>query len=300
VVPDVITVSGLSKRYKHGHVLEDVSFEVRAGSICGLIGRNGAGKTTVLKCVVGLARPSAGTISIDGAPVGPATFRKLAYVADARALYDGLTVEEHLHVAERSSAAFDLARAADLLDVFQLARRSSVRRLSRGQRTGLALLIAFASRPSIVVLDEPTSDLDPILQRVVLELVIEAASSGAAVLLSSHQIGHLEQAADHILVLHQSRIALDAEVETLRREEKVVEAFFDSAAPDAEAVRAQPGVRRAESSHTSSRAFVAGSAEALQSWYRAGGAREVRIVDRNLEEVFLDIVDEPRGGIIAR
>ena len=296
----MITVSGLSKRYKNSHVLEGVSFEVGAGSICGLIGRNGAGKTTILKCVVGLARPTAGTVLIEGAPLGPHTFRKLAYVADTRALYDALTVGEHLRVAARSSAVFDLARAADLLEVFGLARRSLVRRLSRGQRTGLALLIAFASRPSIVVLDEPTNDLDPILQRIVLELVIEAASSGAAVLLSSQQIGLLEQAADHVLILHGSRIALDADVETLRREEKIVEAFFDSAAPNADAVRAQHGVRRAESSRTSSRALVTGSAEALQSWYRAAGAREVHIVDRNLEDVFLDIVEDPRGGTIAR
>ena len=297
----MIAVRGLSKRYKDAVVLRDLSFEVGPGSICGLLGRNGAGKTTALKCVVGLTRPTQGTVTIDGAAPGPAVFRKLAYVADTRALYPALTVDEHLYVAERAAVTFDRARAADLLDVFELRRHAVVRRLSRGQRTGLALVMAFATRPAVVVLDEPTSDLDPILQRIVLELVIEAASSGAAVLLSSHQIGHLEQAADHVVVLHRGGIVLDAEVELLRSEEKIVEAFFDADAPSADAVRREHGgVRHAESTATTSRAAVASGSAELARWYRAAGARDVRVVDRNLEDVFLEVVGDGRAGTVAR
>src|SRR5215472_7355541 len=189
----MISVAGLTKKYGSTTAVDDLSFDIAKGSIFGLLGTNGAGKTTTFKCILGLAFPNAGEVRFDGQTLHPELFERLAYVPERSALYDWMTGRDHLELTRRSFRRYDAARAQALLDLFAFDPKKKVKQLSKGQQSALALTLAFAIRPDILVLDEPSSGLDPVHQRRVLDLMIDAAAGGATVLLSPHQIGQVER-----------------------------------------------------------------------------------------------------------
>ncbi|MDQ6824357.1 MAG: ABC transporter ATP-binding protein, partial [Candidatus Eremiobacteraeota bacterium] len=188
-----IEIDHLTKRYGSTIAVDNLTLSVPKGSVCGLLGPNGAGKTTTFKCILGLARSSSGTVRFDGLPLAAETFERLTYVPEKSMLYEWMTGAEHLEVASRSYTRYDSARAAELTALFGLDLRKKVRTFSKGQRTALMLVLAFSTRPEILVLDEPASGLDPVHQRSVLDLIIDAAAGGATVIFSSHQITQVER-----------------------------------------------------------------------------------------------------------
>ncbi|MDB5070163.1 MAG: Phosphonates import ATP-binding protein PhnC [Candidatus Eremiobacteraeota bacterium] len=287
----MISISGLTKRYRDVLAVDGVTLEVPAGSVCGLLGRNGAGKTTTFKCLLGFARPDAGEVRFDGAPLTPQTFEHLGYVPERPELYSWLTVAQHLEIVRRSQPKYDEAFAKELLATFRLDGRKKAGKLSKGQQTALALIIAIATRPSILILDEPASGLDPVMQRVVLDLLIDAATSGATILLSSHQIGQIDRAADRVAIMRDGAIVVSGGLDDLREAARIVEATFDTAIPDVAAI---DGVTRVETAGTTVRVHANGRAPAVAARLGALGATGVRVLDRSLEDLFLDAVDD--GG----
>jgi ABC-2 type transport system ATP-binding protein len=286
----MIAVRDLVKRYGSFTAVDGVSLDVPAGSICGLLGPNGSGKTTTFKCLLGFTRPNAGEIRFDGAPLAPETFERLAFVPERSALYGWLTVEQHVELARRSYARYDGARARDLLRVFDLDPRQKAKRLSKGQQTALALILALAIRPSMLVLDEPATGLDPIFQRVVLDLLIDAAANGASVLLSSHQVGQVERAADRVAILRRGKLVLAGEIDTLKGEEKIVEAIFEGAAPAPNGLARDARVRRVETTGAILRVYARRDAAFIAKELGGLRARSIRVIDRGLEDIFLDAV----------
>jgi ABC-2 type transport system ATP-binding protein len=287
----VIAISGLVKRYRDVVAVDGVTLEVPTGSVCGLLGRNGAGKTTTFKCLLGFAKPDAGEVRFDGAPLAPETFAKLGYVPERPALYLWLTVQQHLEIARRSQPAYDDAFARELLATFRLDGRKKAGRLSKGQQTALSLIVALSTRPSVLILDEPASGLDPVMQRVVLDLLIDAATSGATILLSSHQIGQIDRAADRVAIMRDGKIVISGELDALREASRVVEATFIGSVPDLGGLAAE---MRIEQIGTSVRAHANGKADAVAARFGALGAAGVRVLDTSLEDLFLDAVDD--GG----
>jgi len=287
----VIAISGLTKRYGDVLAADDVTLDVPAGSVCGLLGRNGAGKTTTFKCLLGFARPDAGTVRFDGSPLTPMTFARIGYAPERPALYNWMTVAQHVELARRTQPAYDEAFARELLATFRLDGRKKAGKLSKGQQTALALIVAVAHRPSILILDEPASGLDPVMQRVVLDLLIDAATNGAAILLSSHQIGQVDRAADRVAIMRDGQIVLAGELDALRESSRVVEATFEREVPDLGGLDAEMRIERVG---TSVRAHANGRADAVVARFGALGALGVRVLDRSLEDLFLDTVDD--GG----
>jgi ABC-2 type transport system ATP-binding protein len=149
----VIAISGLTKRYGDRVVVDDATLEVPSGSICGLLGRNGAGKTMTFKCMLGFARPDAGEVRFDGDTLATATFQKLGYVPERPQIYGWMTVAEHLDLVRRTQRRYDAARVTELLATFRLDGRKRASTLSKGQQGALALIVAFAGTPSLLVLD---------------------------------------------------------------------------------------------------------------------------------------------------
>lgn len=196
-----ISIEHLTKRYGKFTAVDDISVEIPAGSVFGLLGPNGAGKTSTFKCLLGLAPATSGEVRFDGKPLTPETFEQLAYVPERSALYEWLTAGDHLEMQKRAFKRFNAKRADELMQLFSLDARKRVRNMSKGMRTALSVVLAFALEPEIMVLDEPTSGLDPVNQRSVLKLIIDASAQGTTIVLSSHQIGQVERAADHILSL---------------------------------------------------------------------------------------------------
>ncbi|HEY6235599.1 MAG TPA: ABC transporter ATP-binding protein [Candidatus Elarobacter sp.] len=287
----MIAISGLTKRYGDVLAVDDVSLEVPEGSVCGLLGRNGAGKTTAFKCLLGFARADAGEVRFDGAPLEAHTFAKLGYVPERPELYRWLTVAQHIEYARRSQPAFDAARAKELVATFRLNERKKAGKLSKGQQTALALILALVHRPKVLILDEPASGLDPVMQRVVLDILVDAATSGATILISSHQIGQIDRAADRVAIMRDGKIVVAGVIDDLREASRVVEATFAGDVPELTGL--DPAMR-IERVGTSVRAHANGRADAVAARFGALGAVGVRVVDRSLEDLFLDAVDD--GG----
>jgi ABC-2 type transport system ATP-binding protein len=295
----VIAIHGLTKRYRDVLAVDDLSLEIPSGSVCGLLGRNGSGKTTTFKCALGFVKRDAGEVTFDGEPLSPRTFLTLGYVPETAALYDWLTVAQHLELARRSQASFDAAHARELAATFRLDGRRRAGRLSKGQQTALNLVLALAARPAFLILDEPGSGLDPVLQRAVLDLLIDAAGNGATILLSSHQIGQVERAADRVAIIRDGKLVVSGEIDDLKTGDKVVEAIFERAAPPPDGIASDPRVRRVERSGVMLRAYTARDAEAVATALIGMGARSVRIIDRGLEDIFLEAVGTEAVGALG-
>jgi ABC-2 type transport system ATP-binding protein len=287
----VIAISGLTKRYRDVLAVDDLSLEIPTGSVCGLLGRNGAGKTTAFKCLLGFAKPDSGDVRFDGEPLSPATFLKLGFVPERPQLYGWLTVTQHLEIVRRSQPRYDAKRASELLATFRLEPRKKAKRLSKGQQTALALIIALAHNPSLLILDEPASGLDPVMQRAVLDLLIDSATAGATIVLSSHQIGQIERAADRVAIMRDGRLVLSGEIDDLRAAAKIVEATFEHGIP---ALDGLEGITRIERAGSSVRVYANGRAQLVATRLSELGGNGVRILDRTLEDLFLDAVSD--GG----
>lgn len=221
-----IQITHLTKRYGEHHAVEDLSLEIASGTVFGLLGRNGAGKSTTIACALGLISKTAGDVAFFGEPLQARTFDRIAYVPEILALDAWMTVRQHIEFRRRCFSRFDRAHMNDLMDRFEIKPEKTLRKLSKGQRQAVALALAFAQRADLVILDEPASGLDPVMQRRVLDAIVGAASDGATVIFSSHHIGHVEQAAERIGIIDAGRLVLEADVDDLRAKRFVVEAVY--------------------------------------------------------------------------
>ncbi len=208
---DVIEAAALGKRYgrkKWG--LRDCTLSVPAGCVTGLVGPNGSGKTTLLSLAVGMIRPTAGTVRVAGEAAGSRAARELtAFVAQDAPLYRNLPVRDMLRVARNLNARWDHGRAVSRLDGLGIALKQRVGALSGGQQAQLALTIALARRPELLVLDEPLAALDPLARADFMRSVRAAvAEDQISAVFSTHVIAELEQVADHLIVLGRGAVLL--------------------------------------------------------------------------------------------
>lgn len=285
-----ISIQHLSKSYGKFLAVDDVTIEIPTGSVFGLLGPNGAGKTTTFKCMLGLARATSGAVRFDGRELTPALFESVAYVPERSVLYEWMNGAEHLEMQRRTFKNYDAKRAKELMDLFKLDARKRVRAMSKGMRTALAIVMAFAIHPETLVLDEPTSGLDPVNQRAVLNLIIESAAQGATIVLSSHQIGQVERAADHLAVLQNGRVILDGAVDDLKSDRKIVEGIFPSETIALDGLRRDARIERIDQSGRILRLTVTSDGSGLAQALSGMGAQSVRVVDLNLEDIFLNAV----------
>ena len=202
-------------------------------------------------------------------------------------LYDWMTVEEHVEMSRRAYAKFDPARAFELLAAFNIDRKRRARALSKGMRTAVMVAIAFARNAEILILDEPTSGLDPVNQRHVLSLMINEAAKGNSVIFSSHQIGQVERAAEHIAVMDRGRLVLQGTVDELKADRKIVEGIFPDVSFTLDGIARDLRVARTDRTERIVRVLVTGGAEEIASDLTGAGAMAVRVLDLNLEDIFL-------------
>jgi ABC-2 type transport system ATP-binding protein len=207
-----IEASGLGKRYGAKWALRDCTLEVPLGSVTALVGPNGAGKTTLLQLAVGLSVPSSGEVRVLGHSPrreSSSLLPQLGFVAQEHPLYRGLTVAETLKVGRKLNPSWDTALALQRIDQLGLPLDQKVGRLSGGQQAQVALTLALAKRPKLLVLDEPVASLDPLARREFLQTTMEAAvDTGMTVVLSSHIVADLERVCDHLIILSQAETQL--------------------------------------------------------------------------------------------
>ncbi|HWB36667.1 MAG TPA: ABC transporter ATP-binding protein [Rugosimonospora sp.] len=214
----VLQAIQLTKRYGRRPALQDCTLDVPAGRVVGLVGPNGAGKTTLLQLAVGLLRPTSGNVTVLGGKPGsgPAQLARVGFVAQDTPTYAHLTVADHLTLGARLNPHWDAGLARKRVEALGLDPAQRAGRLSGGQRAQLALTLAIAKRPELLVLDEPVASLDPLARRDFLRTLMEfVAEAGASVILSSHLVADLERVCDHLIVLSASHVLVNGDVDAL-------------------------------------------------------------------------------------
>ena len=214
----VIEASGLGKAYRRTWALRDCTLAIPEGHVAGLVGPNGAGKTTLLHLAAGLLAPTRGTISVLGErpAAGPAQLARVGFVAQDTPVYARMTVADHLRLGAWLNPGWDDSLARRRTGQLGLDPRQRAGSLSGGQRAQLALTLALAKRPGLLLLDEPVASLDPLARREFLRMLMEAvAEHGTSVVLSSHLVADLERVCDYLIVLVASQIRVAGEVSDL-------------------------------------------------------------------------------------
>lgn len=217
----VIRLDRVTKRFGSQLALDRVSLEVPAGSVFALLGENGAGKSTAIKIMLGLAEPDFGrstVLGLDSQQQGLEIRRRVGYVAERPTLYEWMTVDE---IGWFAAGFYDnryLPSYRQLVDQFQLPRGKKLRDLSKGMRAKVALALAMANDPELLILDEPTSGLDTLVRREFLESMVDRAAGGKTVFLSSHQIGEVERVADVVGILRGGELIVVERLEKLKAE----------------------------------------------------------------------------------
>ncbi|MGH9170794.1 MAG: ABC transporter ATP-binding protein [Acidimicrobiales bacterium] len=213
----VLETHRLGKRYRRRWALQDCDLTIPEGRVVGLVGPNGAGKTTLLHLAVGLLRPTGGTVSVLGeTPGGQAELGRIGFVAQQTPVYSGLSVAKHLRMGALLNPGCDAEMASRRIDRLGLDPRQRAGSLSGGQRAQLALTLATAKRPDLLLLDEPVASLDPLARREFLQTLMEVvAEGGVSVVLSSHLVADLERVCDYLVVLVASRVRVAGEVSSL-------------------------------------------------------------------------------------
>ena len=247
----VVEVEGLTKYYEELAAVRDLSFQVNPGEIVGLVGANGAGKTTALRAITGILRPTSGTVRVGECDIqrdSVAAKRQFAYIPDTVHPYDLLTVTEHLHFV---ALAYRVERAElkykELLDELELADKKDeiASNLSRGMLQKLSLACAFLREPRVIILDEPLTGLDPRGIRNIKQSIRRRAAAGTAFLLSSHLLVLVEALCDQVLILHRGqRMAFGSlgeirEMATLHAQASLEDVFFAVTESDGEQAAAR-------------------------------------------------------------
>jgi len=222
---NIIETSVLGKRYGTTWALRECTLTIPARHVAALVGPNGAGKTTLLNLAVGLAEPSAGSVTVlGGHPAGsPAALDGIAFVAQDTPLYKNLSVAEMLHLTRNLNRLFDRDYAKARLAELGIPLKRQAGRLSGGQQAQLALTLALARRPRLLVLDEPVAMLDPIARHDFMATVLTAAADdGVSVVLSSHALAELERVADYLILMSRGRVQVVGEVDDLLASHRVL------------------------------------------------------------------------------
>ena len=214
----VIETSGLGRQYRRKWALRDCTLAIPEGHVVGLVGPNGAGKTTLLRLAAGMLAPTCGAITVlgDRPGAGPAELAQIGFVAQDTPVYARMTVADHLRLGGWLNPGWDDALARQRIGQLGLDPKQRAGSLSGGQRAQLALTLALAKRPGLLILDEPLASLDPLARREFLQVLMEAvAAQGLSVVLSSHLVADLQRVCDYLIVLVASRVQIAGEVSDL-------------------------------------------------------------------------------------
>ena len=216
----VIEISGLTRRFGAATALSEINLSLPRGAVYGLVGANGAGKTTLIKHILGLLRAEGGSVRVFGLdpvadPVG--VLSRIGYLSEENDLPGWMSVDELIRYSRAFYPAWDDAFAKELRNTFALDAAAKIKNLSKGQKARAGLLVALAHRPDLLVLDEPSSGLDPIVRRDILGAVLRAvAGEGRTVLFSSHLLDEVEEVADHVTMISKGTIVLSAPLAAIK------------------------------------------------------------------------------------
>lgn len=290
----VIETQHLTKRYGGVAVVDDLTLRVGSGHITGFLGRNGAGKSTTIKMLLGIVRPSSGTGRLLGRHIDDPrenrdARRHVAYVHEDKQTYAYLTVSEMIAFTRSFYDDWRTDVEQRLLREYDLPSRRKIRTLSKGMRTKLSLLLALARQPRLLILDEPSEGLDPVSIEHLLQGLVATAAEGTTVFFSSHQISEVERIADHVCVIDGGRLVVDASLDHIRETYRRVTLGFSTDPPGAREFVVD-GVQSVRADGRQVTIMAARNADAIVERGYGLGAVAVDTSPVSLREVFLETV----------
>ena len=291
----VIETAGLSKSYGRMLAVRDVNLIVQPNRITAFLGLNGAGKSTTIKMLLGMIKPSSGSgrvldRRIDDPADSVALRRDVAFVSEDKRLYGYMTVEQIIRFTSGFFPDWRPYVAKALLRKFELPLDRKVRHLSKGMRTKLALLLAASRRPALLILDEPSEGLDPQGIEQLLETLVAQCAAGASVFFSSHQIAEVERISDQVCVINKGSLVMDASLDALRQSWCHVDLVFPSLPDESDFQIA--GVERIRTRGQQMNVFASGNVEAIVERARDFQASAIDVTPVGLREIFLQVVGE--------
>jgi ABC-2 type transport system ATP-binding protein len=294
MIPEpVIQTNQLRKSYGRFEAVRGLDLCVEPNRITGFLGANGAGKSTTIKMLLGMIRPSGGSGSVLGRKIDSPEqnvdmWRHVAYVSEDKRLYAYMTVEQIIRFTRAFYPDWRKDVEVELLRNYELPPERKIRSLSKGMRTKLALLLALARRPSLLILDEPGDGLDPCGVEQLLESLVAQASEGTSIFFSSHQIAEVERVADNVCILDKGRLILDATMDDLRQSYRQITVVFPELPLEREFQFA--GVERIQTSGYQMAVFTRGGADAVVERARDFHATSIDVAPVALRDIYLQTV----------
>jgi len=288
-----IRTTGLTKHFGRVVALDDLTISVEQGEIFGFLGPNGAGKSTTIRLLLGLLRATSGTAEVMGIPVTDVvrSHQHLAHVPGDVALWPQLTGLETLTLLGNLSGRVDVAFRDELAERLDLDLGLRARSYSKGNRQKVALVAAFMTRPDVLLLDEPTAGLDPLMEAEFQAIAREASERGQTLFLSSHILDEVEDLCHRVAILRKGRLLEVSALQDLRKLSTTeLEASFTGDVPDLSRL---PGVTRTTSEDHTVRLTVVGSPAPVLAELAAAGVTRLRSHEPSLEEIFLTYYEEP-------
>lgn len=291
---EIISIKNVSKRYKTSHVLKDLSFSVSKGSVVGLLGKNGCGKTTLIKCALGLLRPNTGNITVFGEDVWDLSAQakgRLGYVPQTSSFYPWLKVHEIIDYTASFYPTWNKLLVNRLISDWDLESilNQGATVISQGLAQRLSIILALGHEPDLLVLDEPVASLDPGARRTFLKTILDiVADRGCTVLFSTHITSDLERVANRVAMLDQGKIKLDMELDELKDKVKRLKISFSTQAPQTFDV---PGILRSKQTGDQEvilyvKDFSSDVKNLIENKYNG----QVEVGDLNLEEIFVELM----------
>lgn len=290
--PPVVEINRLTRRFGSKLALDDLSLVVPRGGVFGLIGGNGAGKTTLLRHMLGLLKAQSGSVSVFGLnpvdqPVG--VLSRVGYLSEDRDLPNYMRVRELMRYTQAFYPTWDEKYAEELREAFDLDPKTRVMNLSRGQRARAGLLVALAYRPELLILDEPSSGLDPVVRRDILGAIIRTiADEGRTVLFSSHLLDEVERVADRIAIIHRGKIMLNSSVDEVKETHRRLTLRFEQPQTEAPALI---GMLSCSGAGNEWSYVCSGDPKQLRQAAEAVGASVVDESSLSLDEIFVTRVE---------
>jgi ABC-2 type transport system ATP-binding protein len=286
-----IELNGLTKVYGDTVVVDNLSLSLEKGSFLGLIGANGAGKSTTLRMLAGLLETTSGAANVLGTPIeklGPDQLSRIGYVPDSHQIYRWMRIEEAVWFCKRLNKRWDDSRCDELLNLFRLDRKKKVKSLSKGMLAKLGLALALSHEPELLILDEPMSGLDPIAREEFLDGVLSTVTQrDCTVILSSHSIDDVQRMSDSICLLHEGKLLAHRQTEDILQTTKCIHFVFDGKGAPPKLASTIREYRDQRECRITVERFDPMMIEKLS---HAPGVSCVRVEDMTMEEVYKDYV----------
>ena len=287
----VLETQGLTKYYGSTLALDNMTVKIPRGCICGFVGRNGSGKTTAIKLMLGILKPTAGSSSVlgyDSRNLTPAIRQRIGYVSEGHRLIRWMTIAE---AAKFQSTFFpgqwDEEFFRDMIEYFGLSKKQKIKNLSTGERAQVSLALALAPNPELLIMDDPTLGLDAAIRRQFMEGMIQLImQQGRTIFFSSHILGDVERVAERFLVIDKGVVRADCSLEQFRKTVKKVRFILRQPPPTKIDIE---GLLHCRASQNELELVLVGTAdEKIAEWATCAGASDYQAVNMNLEDQFIE------------